>query len=90
MSDVTQPYAQYRLDDNVDYSWTDMREVRPRTRMKLASGESGPILVVIDDRGVATVPEGVDVDTYEGEEYADVRAEGEAYWAARDKQNEEG
>jgi hypothetical protein len=88
------PFAQYRLDDNIDRYWVDMPEVRPRTRMRLAEGEDGPVQVLIDRHGKATfVPPGseqkVEIDTYQGEGYEAVRAEGEAYWRRRDEQNAE-
>lgn len=77
--------VRYRIEDNIDYSWVDMREVRPRTRARLKDGQPAPVWVEISKEGVLTYDASkIDIDTYQGEGYEDVRAEGEAYWAARD------
>ena len=87
---MTQPYAKYRIDDNVDRAWMDMPEVRPRSRARLADGEDGPAWVMIDKKGVATFdPAKVEIDDYAGEGYEAVCAEGEAYWANRDANDEQ-
>jgi len=79
----------YRCEDNIDYSWVDMMHARPRTRARLSDGVLAAQDVFIDEAGVITCDlTKVTLDTYQGEGYEDVRAEGEAYWAQRDEQKE--
>lgn len=91
MTQPKPPYARYRAEDTIDFSWVDLRESRPRTRARLKSDQTEPALIEIDEKGAVTFDSAkIEIDMYEGDEYADVRAESEAYWAIRDSQNEEG
>ena len=73
-----------RRDNTQPGVGTDMPDARPRSRMRLAPGRTETAVVEIDDDGKATIPEGVEVDTYAGAKYKDVRDEGVATWARRD------
>jgi hypothetical protein len=75
--------AQYVITDdpNLPGAWTDVPEVKPRCRVRVKAG-AGPALVVVTTDGEMHLEAGarVDVDGYEGDEYAKVREEGEQRW----------
>lgn len=79
----------YRLDiePGANPFWTDMPEVRPRTRMRPGPTAKQPIVIVISDEGMATIPSGADVqvDVYGAAKYKDVRDEGVARWSRYDE-----
>lgn len=66
-------------------TWTDMPEARPRQRCRLKAGDDrDPRVFVMTDGELRFDKTDVQVDGYPGEEYAAVRAEGEARWARVD------
>ena len=65
--------------------WSDVPEARPRCRVRVAKGDPAVSVPVTKD-GVMHHDPGakLEVDLYEGDGYEQVRAEGEARWAAVD------
>jgi hypothetical protein len=57
--------------------WWDVREAKPRCRVKLKDGvKSGPILTVWeDDRSIEFDADALEVDYYEGEQFKNIREE---------------
>jgi hypothetical protein len=75
--------AQYRADVE---GWTDMPEARPRARCQLKPGDDrDPRVFVMADGALRYDKTDVVIDVYPGEQFAPLRAENEARWAARDK-----
>jgi hypothetical protein len=73
--DERQVVAQYSATS--DY-WTDMPEAHPRARCRVAEGVRNQPVSVMDDKTIVCDTDLVQLDFYEDEKYADVRAEGEA------------
>lgn len=63
--------VQYRA--SADW-WTDVREAKPRCRVKVAEGQASQ-MVTVDSDGALDAPDGVIVDYYEGDQYENIRAE---------------
>lgn len=74
--------AAYMIGPHLGGAWTDMPEARPRSRAR----SEVAVTVVIDTDGTLHHPDedGLEVDRYEGDGYADVRREGEERWARID------
>jgi hypothetical protein len=75
MMDERQVIAQYQA---ISDSWTDMPEAHPRARCRVPDGVRPQVVSVMDDRSIVCDTDLVQIDTYQDEKYADVRAEGEA------------
>lgn len=68
--------------------WVDMPEARPRARCQLKPGDGrDPRVFVMADGELRYDKTDVQIDEYPGEQYAPLRAENEARWAALDKAN---
>lgn len=75
--------AQYVADAD---GWVDMPEARPRARCQLKPGDDrDPRVFVMADGELRYDKTDVVIDVYPGEQFAPLRAENEARWAARDK-----
>lgn len=75
--------AQYQADTD---GWVDMPEARPRARCQLKPGPGrDPRVFVMDDGALRYDKTDVVIDEYPGQQYAPLRAENDARWAAIDK-----
>lgn len=70
--------AQYTA---VSTHWVDMPEASPRARCRVADGVREQPVSILDDHSIVCDTDLVQIDRYEDEKYADVRAEGEARYA---------
>lgn len=84
--DITATYT-ITMQDPAE-SWTDIPEARPRCRMKVTDDDAQVIVVVTRDGTLHYDRKAkLKIDEYQGEKYADVRAESEQRWARYDKDN---
>jgi len=61
--------------------WTDLPEARPRCRVRVHQGDPAVTIPITRDGAMHHDPAAaLEIDAYEGRQYADVRAEGEARW----------
>ena len=65
--------ADFNVGPDLDHGWRDVREAKPRCRVRVTDDQDGHVTVY--DDGAIDHSANIEVDWYEGDEYADIRNE---------------